>query len=86
MSHDHVVIQDPTGERATVSELAAPAHIASGFTLIGPAVNPGDPRTPEEAAAEQAAAEAAVEAVREQIKPTRKSGTTAAQNKKENKS
>lgn len=60
---DHVVIEDPTGQRATVSVDALPVHELRGFTAVGPAVAPGDPRTAEEVEEENRAAIAQRDAV-----------------------
>ncbi len=68
------VVEDPSGARATVHVDAVPEHKLRGFVVIGEAVNPGDPRTVEEAAQEAKDAEAARAAAVEEIsKPVRKS-------------
>lgn len=78
---EHVVIEDPSGARATVGIDAVPQHQLRGFTVIGAAIAPGDPRTPEEAATEAAAEQSAIDALAKSLKSTR-SGASAA-NKKE---
>lgn len=82
MEHDHVVIEDPTGARATVSIAAAPVHELRGFTVVGAAVAPGDPRTVDEAAGDEAAARAATAAVIEKVagkpRPSTKAGVKPA--------
>lgn len=80
MSSPHVVIEDHTGQRATVSIDALPIHELRGFTVVGPAFAPDDPRTAEEAAEEHRAAVAQREAV---LNPAHKRTTPA--NKKERK-
>ena len=84
MSNEHVVVEDREGVRATVGIDAVPQHELRGFTVIGPAVAPGDARTPDEAAAEATEQAAQVEAVRTRISKTSKSGPTgSATSKKE---
>lgn len=61
-THDHIVIEDPTGARATVALVSVPDHKLRGFRVIGPAVAPGDPRTPAEAADAEDAHTAAIAA------------------------
>lgn len=65
MSTDHVVIEDSTGARATVSVDALHDHELRGFTAIGKAIAPGDPRTETEAAKDAAAEVAAQKAIRD---------------------
>lgn len=64
---DLVIVEDPTGARATISFDALAAHEARGFTAIGPANGPGDTRTPTEAAKETSDAIAAEKARRAAI-------------------
>ena len=46
---DHVVIEDPSGARATVALDAVAEHKLRGFSVVGPANAPGDLRTVDEA-------------------------------------
>lgn len=71
MPNDHVVVEDSTGVRATIGEAAVEQHVLKGFTVLGPAVEPGVPVTVDEA-----------EADREVAPPTTKSGASAAPSKK----
>ena len=67
------VIEDPSGERATVSVDAVPEHKLRGFGVVGQAVAAGDPRTIEEAEQDKKDAEAArVAAIEEVTQPARK--------------
>jgi hypothetical protein len=79
--NDHVVIEDPSGARATVGLEAVPHHQLRGFTVIGAAIAPGDPRTPEEAAKEAADEQSAVTAVAKTLTSATKSGASAATKK-----
>lgn len=72
-TNDHVVVEDPTGARATVGEAAAELHKLKGFSVLGPAVAPGVPVTQDEQDELDAAPPA----------PATKSGTPAATPKKE---
>lgn len=63
----HYIVEDPTGARATVGFDSLHDHELRGFAVVGPAIAPGDPRTPAEAAQEAAAADAAVEALRAKL-------------------
>lgn len=69
---DHVVVEDPTGARATIGEAAVEQHVLKGFKVLGPAVEAYVPVTVEEA-----------EAAAEEAKQPKKSGTPAADAKKE---
>lgn len=69
---EHVVIEDPTGARATVGLDSVAAHKLRGFVVVGPAVAPGDLRTVDEAEAESVAAQAARAAVVKEVQAARK--------------
>lgn len=71
--NDHVVVEDPSGARATVGEDAAALHELKGFVVLGPAVAPGVPVTQDEQDELDAAPPT----------PATKSGTPAATSKKE---
>lgn len=73
MSTDHIVIEDPSGARATVSIDALHDHEQRGFTAIGKAIAPNDPRTEDEAAKEIAAAAAVQKAIRDKYLAPKKS-------------
>lgn len=62
---DHIVIEDASGLRATVSIDALHDHELRGFTAIGKAVAAGDPRTEDEAAKDAAAQAAAQKSLRD---------------------
>ncbi len=70
---DHIVIEDSTGLRATVSIDALHDHELRGFTAIGKAVAAGDPRTEDEAAKDAAAQATAEKATREKYLSPKKS-------------
>lgn len=78
--NDHVVIEDPSGARATVALEAVPHHQKRGYVVVGAAIAPGDPRTPEEAAKEAAEESSAVAAVAKSLTPAT-SGASAAPKK-----
>ncbi len=73
MSTDHIVIEDPSGVRATVSIDALHDHELRGFTAIGKAIAAGDPRTEDEAAKAIAAEAAAQKSLRDKYLAPKKS-------------
>ena len=64
---DHIVIEDASGLRATVSIDALHDHELRGFTAIGKAIAAGDPRTEAEAAKDAADQAAAQKAARDKF-------------------
>ncbi len=73
---DHVVIEDPSGARATVALDAVAEHKLRGFSVVGPANAPGDLRTVDEAEQEAQDVLAARAAVVKEVQSARKKPAT----------